>query len=385
MEQLLAAILYLFRFGGMHPFKTKQHLNQIKISVWFLLWTLLLQLMYALNVMNFLLNNSNISSLHTFLTWLWYTSWMLFPILIPIHFMYHAKKIAAVNRRINNVLGMCSINNLKMSNQIKLVIMLVVLLKILHISVSVYNHTLQNCYTYEYGFVSRLAAIYYDCYSFFIYTISFLIFVMYLAILEEYFSYYDSCLGELFGKRQYFIGQISIIPTEVSSDKPKIADTHPIGVHRSIHPQESVNRTRSTLPYLRQTNDSRPSQQFPRSRAKNVTTKTRVHDANIQDFIENLEKIHASIFELYNIYELLKCILGFPLLYLIIVITINNCASTYTTVIGLRGVDCTLAMWIWLLLPLSHTFNILLITIVPHTLDDKVSNVISISLIKVYQ
>ena len=387
MEQLHAATLHLLRFGGMHPFKTTQPLNQIKISVRLVLWTLLLQLMYALITVYYLVYKSSVSSLHTFLTWVWTTAWALYPILIPIHFLYHAKEIAAACTRINNVSGMCSVNNLKMSIKIKLIIILLVLQTIYKFSVSVYIHTSLNCYNYEHAFVSRLIRIYANFYSLFIYVISSLIFVIYLAILEEYFSYHDSCLKELFDRRQCINRQIPVIPTRVYSDKPKIAATHPIGVQKSIHPQQSVNRikTRRTLSYPRQTNDSRPSQQFtksPRIRAKNVSTKTHVHHANMQDFIRYMEKIHASIFELYSIYELLKCIFGFPLLYMTIVITINSCASTYSFVVGSR-VNCTSAILITRsLIPI---FNILLITIVPHALDDKVSNVINISLIKVYQ
>ena len=389
MEKLHATTLYLLRFGGMYPFKTNKYPNQIQISVWLLLWTLFLQLMNALSAMHYLVNNSNISSLHTFLKWVWNASWKLITILIPIHFMCHAKEIATVNRRIINVLEMCScsINSLKMSIKIKLILTLSVIAQIFNAFVSVYIQTLLNCVHYDYGIVSKLTTIYLDCYALLVFTTCSLIFVMYLAILEEYFRYNDSCLRELFGGEQYFIRQIPIIPTKVYGDKPKNAATHPIGVHKSIHPHQSVNRikTRSTLPCPRQTKDSRPGQLFtkaPRVRAKNVGTRTRVHDADTQDFIQNLGKIHASIFELYDIYELLKCILGFPLLCLIIVIMIDGCASTYVAVVGLRA-NCTPTIWI--MLPLSHIFIISLIATVPHTLDDKVSNVISISFIKVYQ
>ena len=150
-----------------------------------------------------------------------------------------------------------------------------VLPKIIHGFHSVYIHTLLNCYNYEYALIRRLTRIYSDCYFFFISTFSSLIFVIYLAIPEEYFSYLDSCLGELFDKKQYSIRQIRVIPTKACSDQPKNAATHPIGVQKSIHPQQSINRikARKTLPYPCQTNDSRPSQQFrksPRIRAKNV-------------------------------------------------------------------------------------------------------------------
>ena len=402
MEKLLAAMLYLLRFVGLHPFKTKQYMNQIQISVWLLLWTLFLQLMTALSAMYYLVNNSNISSLQIFLRWVWSASWQFYPIFISIHFLCHAKEIAAANRRIINVLGMCSISSLKMSIKIKLIIILSVFANIFFFSAFVYIQTLNNCSNSQYAIVFwKLTKVCVDCFAIFIYTITSLIFVIYLAILEEYFSYNDSCLGELFDRKQYFIGQqFPIIPTKLYSDKPKNAATHPISVHKpknpathpisvhkSIYPQQSVNRikTRSTLPYPRQTKDSRPRLQFTKShriRAENVSTKNRVYVANTQDFIQNMEKIHSSIFELYNIYELLKCVLGFPLLYLIILITIDSCASTYVAVTGLR-VDCNSAIWI--LIPLTEIFNIILITIVPHTLDDKVSNVISIGLIKVYQ
>ena len=387
MEKLHAATLYLLRFGGLHPFKTEQYLNHIQISVWLLLWTLFLQLMTALSAIYYLVNNTNISSLHTFLTWVWDASWKLFPIIISIHFMCHAKEIAIVHRRIDNVLGMCSVNSLKMSIKIKLIIILLVIENILLNFFNVYIQGLSNCSNQEYDIVSKLLGICVDFYTLVNYSITSLIFVMYLAILKEYFSYNDSCLVELFDGRQYSIGKVPIIPTKVYSDKPKNVAIHPIGAHKSIHPRQSVNRIkiRSTLPYLRRTNDFRPSQQFMKSLrilAENVSTQTRVHDANTQDFSQNLEKIYASILELYNIYEFLKCILGFPLLNLIIFITIDSCATTYVAVVGLR-VNCTAAISI--LMPLLEIFHIILITIVPHSLDDKVGNVISIGFIKVYQ
>ena len=388
MESLHAATLYLLRFGGMHPFKTKQNLNQIKISECLVLWTVFLQLINALSVMYIFLYRTNITSLHTFLSWVGCISFVIITILLPMHFMCHAKEIAAANRRINNILGMFSINSLKISNKSKLTIFLLVIVKIIYISLIVYVFHFLDCLGFNSTIVSKIANRFVDYHAILLDAISSFIFVIYLTILEEYFGYYDVCLGELFDGRRYFIGKISVITMRDYNYKFNNAAIYPIDVDKSINAQEEVNRskTRNSLPNLCPTNQPKLSKQFTKSlrirvpkRSKALTfshvgTQICVDDAYMQDFFQNFEKINASILEVYEIYELYKCIFGFPLLYLMIVTTIDCCSSSYLALVGLRD-NCNPV--IFMLIPLVQVINFILLTMVPHTLDDKVSNVIT--------
>ena len=374
MEKLHAATLYLFRFGGVHPFKTEQYSNQLKISVRLLLWTFFLQLTSILCSVYFLVISPKIGSLQVFLTWGLFLFWTLINILLPIHFISHGKDIAAVNGRFNNIRRFCSINNLKISTKSKLTLLSFFLGKIIWIFICVLEARCRDTSSATTIF-TKLTYIFFIGNSLMLDIIASYTFVIYLTIQAESFSHYNACLEELFDGRRPFIRQISVLPAEEYSYKTNVSALHTLGVDQSNHAQQSVtrNKTTNTLPYSRPTND--PRQQFTESlgvRTRHVSRQTCVHDANMQDFFQRLEEIHASIFEEYNVYELCKCIFGLPLLCKTTFQTISYCTSSYKLVKEFDLEDnCSI---ISVLLLTAMLLNNIVLTMLPHTLDQNVSS-----------
>ena len=364
MERLHAAAVYLFRFGGMHPFKTKQYLNQMKVDVWLLLWAVFLPLMNTLLSVYYLVKFPKLTSLDILLPWLFNVFWAVETILIPIHFICHAKEIAAVNKRVNNIIGIFCINSRKFSIKSKLTILAFVIMQIIKGSLFVID-ICDNCSEAGTDVVSILTSTFLNGYWFFIDLISTFSFVIYLSILAECFSHYDACLEGLFD------GSRSEVELFLGRPVSTVSALYPLAVYKSIYPQQSVERKETTNKF---DDDPKPIEQFTKSlriRTKHVSTQTCV-DTNMQDFFQNLEDLHVSIFEDYKIYELCTCIFGFPLLLM----TIHQgilCCTLLHKLLKLYTLEDTCSVLL-LINPITMLLMNILLTTLPHTLDENVSN-----------
>ena len=132
MERLQAATLFLFRYGGMYPFKKTNRSNHTSVSVCLVLWTVFLNLMSTLSALYFIVQLVHyISSLTTFLTHLFEITWALVPILLPMHFVCHARRITAVSTKLDEIIAICSNHNSEISKINKLKIILLIFIKII--------------------------------------------------------------------------------------------------------------------------------------------------------------------------------------------------------------------------------------------------------------
>ena len=369
MESLHAATIFLLRYGGMHPFKTTSGSDQPRISVGLLLWTVFLQLVNALSFVHYMTQIGTFNSLHTFIGYVWQITWGFTTILVPIHFLCHAKKIAAVNRQINKIISICSIQRLKLNIKSKLMIYFLVFGKIIPITCNALDSV--TCRISEYGTpISKITFTFIAYHAFFIEAVTSFIFAVYLSILVEYFSLFDASLGELFDGMQ-----ISVTPMEEYNDTPSNPELYPLNGNKSTIAQHSVQSLKTTdiLPNSCPIyDDTKCSELYAKSlRTNTVSTQTDDNNANILDFFQILEETHASIFEVYKIYEGYESILGFPLLFFTFFYTITCCASSYTALEIDMGVTC------FILLTLSSKImflNFVLLTSIPHTLNEKVRN-----------
>ena len=130
MERLHTATLYLLRYGGMHPFETNRS-NQTSLSVCLVLWTVFLNLVAAMSSLHYITQLVMFSSVHTFLQYMFDITWALASILIPMHFVCHARKIIAINRNLDEIIATCSIYSSKTSIKSKIKIMFLILVKII--------------------------------------------------------------------------------------------------------------------------------------------------------------------------------------------------------------------------------------------------------------
>ena len=135
-----------------------------------------------------------------------------------------------------------------MSIKIKVIIILSVLGNIFNASVYFYGLTLFNCSNYDYAIVSMLSSICIDFFALYICIIISLMFLIYSAILEEYFRYHDSCLVELFDERQNVIGQSPITPTKAYS---KVGSLPSLQLLRFLASITSTRDSNPDLPALR--------------------------------------------------------------------------------------------------------------------------------------
>ena len=423
MEKLHATTVCLLRYGGLHPFiKTSHpdqtnHSNQTSFSVRLLLWTVLLNLMVAMIILYISMMQSEMfSSLPTFLLFLFANTYSLISILLPMHFIFHAKKITALNAKLDNIITMCSIQSSKINITNKLKIIFLIFVKIFILSNSTINFLLHGCTEIEMTNIKLFVTIIAEYHASFIEMISTLMFAIYLTILAEYLQFCEDRLVELFDGIRPSTSQIS----KVTAEEPDETSTriHPLGVHSSSNAEESARvpdetstrlhpfgvhspsnaeesarvsiETTNTLPFLAQY--SEPSQLFThlklsqlkkslRTRVNPDGPQTLVPDENTAGFFQTLEGIHASIFEAYDVYELSACVLGFPILYFTIIMGIGFCAIPYKiTKLYLKNTYCTAH---YVSIAIANLMNFALLTTFPQTIDQKVCNVTGKSLVEI--
>ena len=236
MEKLHRATICLLRYGGMHPFKPANCSSRIRISVGLLLWTVFLQIIIQTANVYFLKKYLTIASLRMFLVGVFHTAWVLATILIPIHFLCHAKKIAAVNSKLGEIVRICSINGLKMNFESKLRIFLLILSKIIMISINIIMGIM--C---EYTSYKDLLLILHRLIIYVADAIISLMFVIYLTILTEYFRLNEARIAELFARMRFSIEYYDNSPTNPLSDDTSILP------QQSLYRQYSINAIK-TLP-----------------------------------------------------------------------------------------------------------------------------------------
>ena len=376
MERLHTATIFLLRYGGMHPFKTTEGSDQLRISVGLLLWTVFLQLVNALSFVPYMIRYGTFDSLDTLISCVWNLSWGLTNILVPIHFLCQAKQITAVNRQIKKMILICSIQRLKLNIKCKLMILFMVVGKIIPITCSVLNPF--TCRSSQFDTpITIIAFIIIDFYAFIVEAVTCFIFVVCLNILAEYFNLFDANLEELFNRMQ--IKRILVTPMEENNVTPTNPDLYPLDDNKSTFAQLSVHslKTTDTLPNSYPTHDPKCSQLRTKSlrmRTNINSTQAHVNNANMLDFFRILEETHVSIFEVYEIYDVYESILGFPFLYFTFFYTITCCASVYTVLYGSHSDNGATCFIILILQCLILFLNFVLLTSVPRTLDGKVSN-----------
>ena len=369
MEKLHTASIYLLRYGGMHPVKTA---NRISISLGLLLWTVVLQMMLQLANGYYIMSHLSpkITSLNGFLFYVWDITFVFSSIFIPIHFFCHANKIVTVNSKLDEIIKICSISSLKMSIESKVRIFLLILMRIIITFLIVFMAIIGDDNDYIHIFVQFNIAV--------INTIAYQIFAIYLTILTEYFKIDETRIADYFDRMRSSINHISVATMEYFDD----TQTNPLGVDTSNHAQQSLYRQYSInaikalpRPTSRPYHDSTSSQLFMRTLQtpdKAVYTQTHDLDDNMQDFFQKLDRIHDSIFEIHNIYNLCKSILGFPILYLTICDTIDLCAGTYAIYL-IKDMSCC-SFIPMALFQIATLLNAALLTTFPRNLDQKASN-----------
>ena len=368
MEKLHTTTIYLLRYGGMHPIKTA---NPISISLGLLLWTVVLQMMLQLANVYYMMYHTKFTTLNKFLSYVWDITWAFGSILIPIHFFCHANKIVAVNSKLDKIIKICSINSLKMSIESKFKIFLALLMRIIVTFIIVFMSFIGEDINYIKIFVQVNITVNI--------TITYLIFAIYLTILTEYLRIDEARIADHFDRMRSSINHISVVTIEDFDDTP----ANPLGVDRSNLAQQSLYRQYSTnaittLPgsSSRPYNDSTSSQLAVIMRSlptpdKEACTQTRHFDDNMQDFFQKMNRIHDSIFEVHNIYNLCISILGFPILYFTIFITVGLCAGTYTTI---YISECSRYFVPMVLIQIANLLDTALLTTFPRNLDQKASN-----------
>ena len=211
----------------------------------------------------------------------------------------------------------------------------------------------------------------------FMYIISTLIFAIYLTILEEYFQLCDTRLVELFDGMRPSIWQISEVTTEEHDDSSSSIGLHPVApLHTSCNANTEAGQLFTFTVF-------KPSQ-FNKSlikRVNSVGTQTCVFDEDMQEFFQKLGRIHATILEAYNIYELYQRVLGFPLLYFTFSYAATILVVTYKiTKFGLEDTYSTVRNCMMLI---AKLIDFALLTTFPETIDQKVCNATIHSLVEV--
>ena len=235
MEKLNTATIYLLRYGGMHPFKTA---SPISISLGLFLWTVLLQVILQLANVYYLMYNRKITSLNSFLLYVWDITFVFASILFPIHFFCHANKIVAVNSKLDEIIKICSINSLKMSIESKFKVFLVILMGIIRTFLIVCMAIIGEDIDYIRIFVLVNITI--------INTITQLMFAIFLTILTEYIRIDEARIADHFDRMRSSINRISEVTIEDFDDMP----TNPLSVDTSNLAQCNKGFTWSFLPSL---------------------------------------------------------------------------------------------------------------------------------------
>ena len=207
MEKLHAATLYLLRWGKLHPFETANYPHRIKVSLGLALWTVSMQLVNVVTLLVYTVQNPpTFTSLGPFLDFIWNFTWhFLFTIVIPIHFLYHAKKVIILNRKIDKLLTFNSIKRAKISTKSKLTILLFALGRIITIFSITGGIILEKLDKFTIFMVYNTHIIE---------TVYSIIFVTYLTILAEYLGVCDHSLGKLFRGMRSSTQQSCSVTTE---------------------------------------------------------------------------------------------------------------------------------------------------------------------------
>ena len=368
MENLQTAAMYLLRYGGMHPIKTA---NRISISLGLLLWTIFLQVMLQLANVYYLMFTTKFSTLNGFLTYAWDIAFVLSSILIPIHFFCHADKIFAVNSKLDEIIKICSMNNLKMSIESKFRIFLVMLMRIIVTFLIVFLQIIGEEIDYIKIFVRVNTNV--------INAIVYLIFATYLTILTEYFRIDEARIADHFDRIRSSTNYISVAKIEDFDEMPI---NPPLGVdtsrlaQQSLYRQYNINAINVLPGPSSRPCDSTSKQLCRRSlQTQDQTASTQTHDfdENMEDFFQKLDRIHNSISEVQNIYNLCISILGFPMLQSTIWSTIGLSGGAYAIYLmtGVSNACCFVPL---VLLQIATLLNTALLTTFPSNLDQKASN-----------
>ena len=234
IERLHAATLFLYRYGGMYPFKKTNRSNKTSLSVCLVLWTVFQNLISALGALYFMVQSVVvISSLNTFLANLFDITWALVSILIPMYFVWHARGITAVSTKLDEIVAICSIHSSKISKTNKLKIILLIFIKIIalpYITYDLFNIRNSDNNITNIKLSSMIIVRYHATFMEIIITLTFAI---YLSILEEYFQLCDACLVELFHQMRSSHSRISEVTTEEPDDTSTSIGLQPIPLHRS--------------------------------------------------------------------------------------------------------------------------------------------------------
>ena len=202
-------------------------------------------------------------------------------------------------------------------------------------------------------------------YGFFIETLCNIIFITYMIILEDYFTLCQVNLERLFSGTQFSICQNSLTLPEENDHASTSSDENLPSAHSiDLTPTHDLNQCRLFSKSVR----------VP---IKSAFTQTCLTDENMDQFLQNMQLIHASVLEVYNTYELLMSFLGFPLLYFTFYVASSVCFSTFSfmTIITSDKVDICTAVNLFVYC-LTSLLNFLLLTTFPHSLDQKASSFI---------
>ena len=363
MERLHTSILNLLRYGGLHPVKTTNNLNTALCSKWLVLWTAALQLVNVISVVHILIILARFSSLDMFLVVVWNAAYCLITIIIPTSFFCNNKNIATFYRKIDKILINRSINRLQINIRSKLMIFIFVLGKIVYIIGISLDVSIACGSTHLHKILKgHLSVIFVTFHGFFIVSLCYIIFITYMIILEEYFTLCQVNLEELFNGTPSSIRQNSLALPEQSDDALTNSDENLTSVH-SIDLTPSYNFKPYKL--FIKTMHIPTNSAFP---------ETSVSIERIDPFVQHLQLIHASVLEVYNIYELLMSFLGFPLLYLTFYCTSTICISSYSiwVIISSDKVDICSAVNLFIHISIS-VMDLVILTTFPHILDEKAS------------
>ena len=410
MEKLQTTTVHLLRYGGLYPFKKTNRSNHPRLSVWLALWTVFLNLMAALSCIHVMRQSVMFSSLQTFLDpFLLKNTWSLASFLIPLHFVFHARKITALNIKLDNIIAICSIHSSKFFVANKLKIILLIFVKIINLFNSTSYLVIDGYFDSQITNM-KLSTIIVEYHVVLIEIIITFMFAMHLTIMAGYLQLCNTRL-ELFDGMISFTRQISELATEEDDEISTRLGLHPFGLHSSSiaevtteehdeastrlglqHPfaphsssfvEEAAYSIGTTNTLFFSAQLSEPSQLFTelklsqlkkslQTRVNTVGTQTRDLDENTAVFFQKLEVIHASIFEAYDTYQLYICVLGFPILYFTFVTGAGFLASAYR--ITELDLEYSYPIVTYVSIFITNLMNFALLTAFPQTVDQKVCN-----------
>ena len=178
-----------------------------------------------------------------------------------------------------------------------------------------------------------------------------------------------------------YVGSVIIEEEEILSNSPALdLSKSNVSFDRSTFTHLNTAGTSCCSAPAHDTIGSR--QHFIKSRQirnKTVIKQPCVPNENIERFFQRLEIVHGSIFEVYNIYQLYKSILGIPMLCMTISYTMSFICMSYQVVTFIASGNISQAL-IPTLISILYFFNLLALATLPKNLEEKVSKTILISL-----